>query len=308
MTGRSENGPLPIQVEVYFLAAVLLSATVPFLFHRWGMGGLAFGHLLLFGAMPLLWARATSTRPLSQTLRLRAIGALLAGRALLMGGLGWVASQGLGVVVLGLVVWAGGHPPEPYAPFFATGAPYWLLVLLLAALPAVTEEMAFRGLILSGYRHLGPRAAWVGTALLFAVMHGSLWRLPSLLLLSLLYSYVAWQSGSIWPGVIMHLVNNTLALSAVHWLPQPGPAAAAPEVPPATVAMGAVLFVVATTALVALARGVRGPVEPGGTGQQAPAGPMLERWLVLGLAASWLVLSMYNEVVATIQGSQAISP
>ncbi len=55
------------------------------------------------------------------------------------------------------------------------GANFWMLLLLIAVVPAVCEELAFRGFILSGFRHLGSkRRAIVYSALLFGVAHGIL--------------------------------------------------------------------------------------------------------------------------------------
>ena len=48
-------------------------------------------------------------------------------------------------------------------------ADFWPLVLVIALVPAVCEELAFRGFILSGFRHLGhKRRAIVYSALLLA--------------------------------------------------------------------------------------------------------------------------------------------
>ena len=51
----------------------------------------------------------------------------------------------------------------------------WQVLLLLAVVPAVCEELAFRGFILSGFRHLGHRwRAIVLSAIFFGLTHGIL--------------------------------------------------------------------------------------------------------------------------------------
>ena len=57
-----------------------------------------------------------------------------------------------------------------------TGAPSLLaVVLVLAVAPAVCEELAFRGFILSGLRHLGHKwAAILATSIFFGAAHGIL--------------------------------------------------------------------------------------------------------------------------------------
>src|SRR6185295_19082690 len=49
------------------------------------------------------------------------------------------------------------------AGLFDEGPPLWQLVLVLALVPAVIEELAFRGFILSGFRHVGHK--WQAIAL-----------------------------------------------------------------------------------------------------------------------------------------------
>ena len=51
----------------------------------------------------------------------------------------------------------------------------WLLLLLFAVLPAICEELAFRGFILSGLRHIGHKWwAIVLSAVFFGMSHGML--------------------------------------------------------------------------------------------------------------------------------------
>ncbi len=93
-------------------------------------------------------------------------------------------------------------------------ANFWTLVLLIALLPAVCEELAFRGFILSGFRHLGHRwRAIVLSALLFGLTHGILQQSLIASLVGVLIGYLAVQSGSILPGMAFHLVHNTLVVA-----------------------------------------------------------------------------------------------
>ena len=80
------------------------------------------------------------------------------------------------------------------------GANFWLLLLLIAAVPAVCEELAFRGFILSGFRHLGHKwRAIVYSALLFGLAHGILQQSLIASLVGVVLGYLAVQSGSILP-------------------------------------------------------------------------------------------------------------
>jgi sodium transport system permease protein len=89
----------------------------------------------------------------------------------------------------------------------------WLLLLLIAVTPAVCEELAFRGFILSGFRHLGHRRrAIIYSALLFGLAHGILQQSLIASLVGVVLGYVAVQSGSIVPCMIFHFCHNALAV------------------------------------------------------------------------------------------------
>jgi sodium transport system permease protein len=90
-------------------------------------------------------------------------------------------------------------------------------VLLFALVPAVCEELAFRGFILSGLER-GHRtwSAIVLSAILFGFLHVlmSLYQqLFNATLLGLVLGLLAVRSRSIVPGMVFHLINNALGVS-----------------------------------------------------------------------------------------------
>lgn len=100
-------------------------------------------------------------------------------------------------------------------------------LLCLAAVPAVCEELFFRGFLFSSLRSAwnSPLRALAFTSLLFAAAHVvtdaslTLERFPGTLMLGLLLGLVRIQSGSILPGIVLHAANNAFLLS----LPQISP-------------------------------------------------------------------------------------
>ena len=87
-------------------------------------------------------------------------------------------------------------------------------VLVLALMPAITEELAFRGYILSGLeRSYRPSTAILFSAFLFAFLHAiiSLFQqfFPAALL-GLILGTIAYRTGSLWPGALLHFVSNSL--------------------------------------------------------------------------------------------------
>ena len=83
----------------------------------------------------------------------------------------------------------------------------------MAFMPAVGEELFFRGLLFGSWKYrLGPLAAMVVSSLIFGGFHMSLVKLLPTAMLGLCFSYVVWKTGSIYPSMILHFMNNLLAL------------------------------------------------------------------------------------------------
>ncbi len=88
-----------------------------------------------------------------------------------------------------------------------------LLLLLLGVLPAVCEELTFRGFILSGLRHWGSRRrAIILTAIFFGVIHGMVHQSINATFLGVILGYIAVRTNSIWPCMAYHATNNIAAL------------------------------------------------------------------------------------------------
>ena len=91
--------------------------------------------------------------------------------------------------------------------------PLWQVLLLIALTPAICEELAFRGFILSGLRRMGHKWAAIALAsLFFGLAHGILQQSLGAFLVGMVIGYIAVKTGSLWPGVIYHLVHNSLGV------------------------------------------------------------------------------------------------
>lgn len=97
---------------------------------------------------------------------------------------------------------------------------FWPLVLLIALLPAVCEELTFRGFILSGLRHIGHRwRAIVYTAALFGIVHGIIQQSLMAGMVGVVIGYIAVKSGSILPCIVFHFIHNSLAVVSMKMTP-----------------------------------------------------------------------------------------
>ncbi|HKI18914.1 MAG TPA: type II CAAX endopeptidase family protein, partial [Isosphaeraceae bacterium] len=90
-------------------------------------------------------------------------------------------------------------------------------LVVFALVPAVCEEFAFRGFILSGLEHQHrTRSAILLSALLFGFLHVLLSLFQQLFnatLLGIVLGLLAVRSRSILPGIVFHFLTNALAVS-----------------------------------------------------------------------------------------------
>ena len=87
--------------------------------------------------------------------------------------------------------------------------PLWLPLLAFAVTPAICEELAFRGFILSGLQRTQRyRLAAVMSSIAFGIVHLIPQQVFYTTLLGLVLAALALRSGSLIPGVIFHLIFN----------------------------------------------------------------------------------------------------
>jgi sodium transport system permease protein len=92
-------------------------------------------------------------------------------------------------------------------------APLWQALLVIALAPAICEELAFRGFILSGLRRMGHKwGAILLTSALFGLAHGILQQSIGAAVIGAVIGYVAVKTGSLLPGAIYHAVHNGLSV------------------------------------------------------------------------------------------------
>ncbi|MEZ6078854.1 MAG: type II CAAX endopeptidase family protein [Pirellulaceae bacterium] len=92
--------------------------------------------------------------------------------------------------------------------------PLWIILLLMAALPAICEELAFRGFIFGGLLHKnGALRAIVVSALFFGFTHPVLQQSIAASLMGLMLGLIAWRTGGVLCTILVHAINNTLSLT-----------------------------------------------------------------------------------------------
>lgn len=230
----------------FALAAIISIALFPFV--KPGSETL-YLHLIQWGQTlflmilpPLLWSRFHLKTSIVKELRLKRPDIL----TLLLVTILMIA----GIPLLEWFTWIGKHLPIPQAfeswaqqqqisseniihsLLAAEGPGGWAAMILLVCIAtAVGEELMFRGSLLNIFlRTDTPR--WI-TALLigfiFALIHFDIYGLLPRWILGTLFVYLVYWSGSIWPSILAHTLNNLIALlqykllphTQEEWLPAP---------------------------------------------------------------------------------------
>jgi membrane protease YdiL (CAAX protease family) len=100
----------------------------------------------------------------------------------------------------------------------AASMPLTVLATLIVAVfvAPFCEEIFFRGYLFSGLlRGMSLWPAVVLSAVLFTLSHGDVGSAAPILVLGLLLALVRWRTGSIWPGMALHMANNLLAAAVI---------------------------------------------------------------------------------------------
>lgn len=87
-------------------------------------------------------------------------------------------------------------------------------IFMIAILPALSEELLFRGVVQKLFTEITRNAHWGVwlSALLFSAFHFQFYGFIPRLLLGVLFGYLFVWSGSLWLPIFAHFVNNTAAI------------------------------------------------------------------------------------------------
>lgn len=93
----------------------------------------------------------------------------------------------------------------------STGS-FILFSFLICLFPAITEELFFRGVMLTGLKNTGRVFTTIMVAVSFALYHASLAQLIYQLIYGAVLSILTIKSNSVIPSMIAHFINNLLVL------------------------------------------------------------------------------------------------
>jgi sodium transport system permease protein len=96
--------------------------------------------------------------------------------------------------------------------------PFWQLLVFLALIPGIVEEITFRGVLLHGlHRRLHPVALVLVVGAIFGLFHGSFFRVLPTAFLGVLLAAITLQTGSLYPAILWHVLHNGASIAAGYW-------------------------------------------------------------------------------------------
>ena len=187
-------------------------------------------NLLLFAALPLVLARGQGVA-IRDGFQLRGAPLLAFAGGALLGCSLWalvydliVLSQNLSLTSLTAAQLAKHQPAVDALIARWRSLPIAAIYLAFAVAPAVCEEFFFRGYLLGALRGRMPAAGAIAvTSVVFGIFHAAVGGLVTVehvlgsALLGVALGWLCWTTGSIFPGMVLHALNNGLLLSLAYW-------------------------------------------------------------------------------------------
>ncbi len=166
--------------------------------------------MLGFLLVPLALARSRGAATLSEALRRLGV------RRFRPSALKWMAAA-VGAYLAFAALYSA-FVVEPEQEDIADGfGPVPVQVLLIVLGAAIAEEICFRGMLFGGLRERLPKVpAALVAGLVFGALHAftGISAVPPLIVLGFVFCLLYEKTGSIVPGMLLHMLNNSVALLA----------------------------------------------------------------------------------------------
>lgn len=117
--------------------------------------------------------------------------------------------------------------------FLRSDGAVWMGLIHIAMVPAVCEEIMFRGYVLRAFeKSWGVWPAILASGVLFGLYHLQLANILPLAALGILLALITWLSGSLLPAIAAHFINNGGAVLLATFYPDLAFADISPETAP----------------------------------------------------------------------------
>jgi membrane protease YdiL (CAAX protease family) len=85
-------------------------------------------------------------------------------------------------------------------------------MLTMAVVPAITEELLMRGMIMQPLRRFGNGFALVCSSILFALLHQNMTQAPMAFFAGLALGWASIKTGALWAPILIHFWNNAVSV------------------------------------------------------------------------------------------------
>ena len=132
--------------------------------------------------------------------------------ALVTASVSFMVSLAVSLMTGALKQWTGVVVSIPSVTLGSDPVYFLLHILQLVVVPAVTEELVFRGVIMQSLRQFSDWFALLVSSMLFALIHPSVANLPHAFISGMLIGYFVLRTGSIFTGMFIHGFYNLLSV------------------------------------------------------------------------------------------------
>lgn len=216
VTGSTASRPGWPEIAAAATAYVILLVAVPPVLSAWAGADSSLHGQLLAALSGVLGFAAFGAAFVVRRRGWAAFGVRRASwRWLLIGlGLGVAAMLLSRVAVVAVVTLTGDLLVDPQGAYQAAagagGASLAVQLVLLGLLTGVGEEFAFRGVLTNALTRYGPGVAVSVSSVIFALAHGINLAMIPAFTVGMIAGVLTVRARSIWPAVIVHVVNNSL--------------------------------------------------------------------------------------------------
>lgn len=91
-------------------------------------------------------------------------------------------------------------------------------LFVVAIIPAITEELTFRGVILTGYKKTSILVSVLMSSIYFGMMHFTITQLFYAIVAGIIFAIVVKVTQSIYAGILMHFIFNGTQITMAHFV------------------------------------------------------------------------------------------
>ncbi|HCC07580.1 MAG TPA: hypothetical protein DEP72_05415 [Clostridiales bacterium] len=99
------------------------------------------------------------------------------------------------------------------------GIPFWLILISMAIMPAIMEEVMMRGIVLYESRDLGIKTAAILNGFLFGLLHRNFSQFFYAVVLGMLFVYIVRITNSLYSTIIIHFIINGTQVVLMQMMP-----------------------------------------------------------------------------------------